>query len=237
MVMLESVQDDIYRGAQQQYVCNRVINLYQSPECQGLVTQVDVKDHLKLLEVAEPKGVVRVCSCKDDYLGWISASHLNDLTPTRDRYHAPVLTEAEIRTKLPQAIAFTQAAMATPNEYLWGGTTAPNYDCSGLMQAAFCSAGIRLPRDSYQQEDFTRRVEQAELIPGDLVFFGTPERTTHVALYIGEGNYIHSSGKDKGRNGIGLDSLTDLSHPVSKSYHELLRCFGRVTHSYQPMSV
>lgn len=234
MVMPELVQEDIYRGAQQQYVCHRAINLYQSPDCQGLVTQVDVEDHLRLLEIAEAKKVIRVCSCKDDYLGWISVSHLEDLTPADRSYKAPVLTAAEIQAKLSQVVAFTLAAMATQNEYLWGGATAPNYDCSGLMQAAFSSVGIQLPRDSYQQEDFTQRVDQAELIAGDLIFFGTPERTTHVALYLGEGQYIHSSGKDKGRNGIGIDSLTELSHPVSQSYYELLRCFGRVTKSYQP---
>jgi cell wall-associated NlpC family hydrolase len=135
---------------------------------------------------------------------------------------------------LPQVIEFAQAAMAVPNEYLWGGTVAPNYDCSGLVQSAFMAAGIQLPRDSYQQEDFTQHIDRADLQPGDLVFFGTPKRTSHVALYIGDGRYIHSSGKDQGRNGIGIDSLDDLSDPVSASYHALLRCFGRVVKSYQP---
>lgn len=234
MVMLESVQNNIYRGARQQYVCHQSINLYQSPRREGLVTQVDANDHLRLLEVSEAKGALRVCSCKDDYLGWIEASHLQNLTQTNQPYQPPVVTELEIQSRIAQVIEFTQAAMATPNEYLWGGATAPNYDCSGLMQAAFSSVGVQLPRDSYQQEDFTQRVDQSDLRPGDLVFFGTPERTTHVALYLGEGRYIHSSGKDKGRNGIGIDSLIDLSHPVSQSYYELLRCFGRVTKSYQP---
>ncbi|MEL6937947.1 MAG: C40 family peptidase [Cyanobacteria bacterium J06598_1] len=233
MVTLDSVQDDIYRGARQQYVCHQPINLYQSSACEGLVTQVDVGDHLRLLEVGKNQVVLRVCSCKDDYPGWMSAAHLKTLQPATDSYSAPTLSADEIQAKIPDAIAFTRSAMSAPNEYLWGGATAPNYDCSGLMQAAFNHAGIQLPRDSYQQEDFTERVAQADLLPGDLVFFGTPERTTHVALYLGEGQYIHSSGKDKGRNGIGIDSLTDLSHPVSKRYAELLRCFGRVHKSYQ----
>ena len=234
MVTLEDVQDDIYRGTQQQYVCNLPINLYQSPVCQGLVTQVDVGQHLRLLEVAKTQAVLRVCSCKDDYPGWIDAEHLNHLVQASALYKAPTLRESEIRAKIPDIIAFTRAAMATPNEYLWGGTTAPNYDCSGLMQAAFMASGIQLPRDSYQQEDFTQRIDRSDLQPGDLIFFGTPERTTHVALYLEDGRYIHSSGKDKGRNGIGIDSITDLSHPVSQSYHGLLRCFGRVVKSYQP---
>ncbi|EDX84598.1 NlpC/P60 family protein [Synechococcus sp. PCC 7335] len=234
MVTLEALQDGIYRGAVQQYVCSQAVNLYQSPTCQGLVTQVDVGDHLRILEVSKDHRVFRVCSCKDDYPGWIAAEHLHHLTPATQPYRAPVLSTDEIRGQVGKAIAFAKAAMATPNEYLWGGTTAPNYDCSGLVQSAFAFAGIQLPRDSFQQEDFTERVTREELQPGDLVFFGTPVRTTHVGLYLGEGRYIHSSGKDKGRNGIGIDSLIELSDPVSRGYYDLLRCYGRVTRSYQP---
>lgn len=234
MVTLETLQDDIYRRKRQFYQCDRPINLYNTPTCQGLVTQADTHHHLHVLEIAKNQHAIRVCICKDDYLGWIAATSAKDLTATPNTYQAPVLTAQEIQSRLPKVLAFAQAAMAVPNEYLWGGTSAPNYDCSGLVQSAFMAAGIQLPRDSYQQEDFTQRIQPSELQPGDLIFFGTPERTTHVALYVGGDRYIHSSGKDKGRNGIGIDSLTDLSHPVSANYHALLRCFGRVVKSYQP---
>jgi len=233
MVTLETLQDDIYRGANQQYKSDQVINLYQSPKQEGLVTQTDVGDPIRILEVSKDQSALRITSCKDDYPGWISAEHLAHLSISTMPYQSPVLSTQEIASQLPQVIAFTQQAMDTPNAYLWGGATAPNYDCSGLMQAAFASVGVQLPRDSYQQEDFTQRVDRAELAAGDLVFFGTPERTTHVGLYLGDGAYIHSSGKEKGRNGIGINSIDDLSHPVSANYYALLRCFGRVVSSYQ----
>jgi cell wall-associated NlpC family hydrolase len=144
------------------------------------------------------------------------------------------LDRAAIAPRLPQVIDFTQRAMATPNTYLWGGTVGPNYDCSGLIQAAFASVGIRLPRDSYQQEAFTEAIAWGDLEPGDLIFFGTPEHTKHVALYLGQGRYIHSSGLDQGRNGIGIDSLENLSDPVSAAYQAQLRRPGRVMVSYCP---
>jgi len=234
MVTLEALQDDIFRGSNQAYQCDRPINLYKAPACEGLVTQADVGHQLHALEITKDQSAVRVCVCKDDYLGWIPAESALHLSVASVPYEAPVLTAPEIQDKLPQVLDFANAAMAVPNEYLWGGTTAPNYDCSGLVQSAFMSVGVQLPRDSYQQEDFTQRISQAELHPGDLIFFGTPARTTHVAIYIGDGKYIHSSGQDKGRNGIGIDSIADLSEPVSQRYHDLLRCFGRVMSSYQP---
>ena len=234
MVTLDGLQEELYRQANLEYVCDRPINLYNTPVRQGLVTQADKGHHLRVLDIEKDRSAIRVRICKDDYLGWIEADHTGDLILTATPYRAPVLTHLEIRQRLPQVIAFARAAMSVDNEYLWGGATAPNYDCSGLVQAAFFSAGIQLPRDSYQQEDFTERVSQDDLRPGDLVFFGTPKRTSHVSLYVGEGQYIHSSGKEQGRNGIGLDSITDLSDPISAGYHKLLRCFGRVVDSYQP---
>ena len=111
---------------------------------------------------------------------------------------------------------------------------APDYDCSGLMQAAFQSQGIWLPRDSYQQEAFTEHISIDEMLPGDLIFFGTPEKTDHVALHLGDFRYIHSSGVQMGRNGIGIDLLSDrTTDRISLGYYAKLRCCGRVTSSFR----
>ena len=111
---------------------------------------------------------------------------------------------------------------------------APDYDCSGLMQAAFQSQGIWLPRDSYQQEAFVEQVAIDNMLPGDLIFFGTPAKTDHVALHLGDLYYIHSSGIQMGRNGIGIDILNPLAEDsVSRSYYAKLRCCGRVMNSFR----
>lgn len=258
MVGLDQIRHDLaaVRGTEAattgEYVCLRSLNLYQSPAGEGLVTQAAEGRHLRFvgLPKATDAGLmaVQVRLCEDDYQGWLLVAALPHLAPAEHPYQAPMLTAAAIRQRLPQAIAYAHHAMAQPNEYLWGGTVPPNFDCSGLMQAAFASAGIRLPRDSYQQEAFTERLdwdfcqgqtgcsslESDPLQPGDLIFFGTPEKTTHVALYLGAGRYIHSSGKDQGRNGIGIDSIWDLSDAISHAYCGQIRCAGRVVNSYQP---
>ncbi|MBD2112476.1 MULTISPECIES: C40 family peptidase [Cyanophyceae] len=227
-----SSQEGLFASFGQEYICDQALNLYKTDALEGLVTQAAVGRHLRLMQ-ASPQAYA-VILCEDDYPGWISAADGDALKPAEQSYQPVSLDRSAIEPRLPEAIAFTQRAMATPNTYLWGGTVGPNYDCSGLMQAAFASVGIRLPRDSYQQEAFTQPIGWDELLPGDLIFFGTPERTKHVALYLGQGDYIHSSGVDQGRNGIGIDSLTDLSHPVSASYHRQLRRAGRVMTSYCP---
>ncbi|HEY9822296.1 MAG TPA: C40 family peptidase, partial [Candidatus Sericytochromatia bacterium] len=139
----------------------------------------------------------------------------------------------QIQERLPAVIAFTKAAMQQPNYYLWGGTVAPNYDCSGLMQAAFAASGIWLPRDSYQQEAFTQSIEN-QLLPGDLVFFAKAEKVNHVGLYLGDGYYIHSSGKTTGRNGIAIDRLSEQGDEIAKSYYRQFKGAGRVQKNYLP---
>ncbi|MBE9079540.1 C40 family peptidase [Romeria aff. gracilis LEGE 07310] len=226
-----------------EYRCDQPLNLYQSPTCEDLTTQADRGRHLQIIDLAEGREnrptAVQIRLCEDDYPGWIAfpqppAAAALPLSLPPQPYQPTSLTAAEIQARLPAAIAFTRAAEAVPNQYLWGGTVAPNYDCSGLMQAAFAAAGIRIPRDSYQQEAFTQPIAKADLHPGDLIFFGTAERTNHVALYLGNGSYIHSSGRDQGRNGIGIDSITDLSDPISAAYQQQLRSFGRIVQSYRP---
>lgn len=219
----------------QEYVCGEAFDLYKTADLEGLVTQAAGGRHLRLATTQAAEAAWAVILCEDDYPGWISIEDGKTLRPA-DRPYRPVsMDRSAIATRLSAVIDFTHRAMATANTYLWGGTIGPNFDCSGLMQAAFASAGICLPRDSYQQEAFTKAIGWDELEPGDLIFFGTPERTKHVALYLGQGQYIHSSGIDQGRNGIGIDSLEDLSHPVGAAYHSQLRRAGRVMSSYCPV--
>ncbi|MEB3293424.1 MAG: NlpC/P60 family protein [Synechococcales bacterium] len=210
------------------------LNLYKSPALESLVTQAAIGRYLVPTAAVQPGQVIPVRLVEDDYPGLLAPQDWQWVEPIETPYQAPQLTATEIRDRLPQVIAFTEAALQVPNTYLWGGTVAPNYDCSGLMQAAFHSVGIQLPRDAYQQEGFVQAIAIEQLEPGDLVFFGTPEKATHVALYLGDNCYIHSSGKDQGRNGIGIDQLSAQGDEVSRRYYAQLRGAGRVVTSYQP---
>jgi cell wall-associated NlpC family hydrolase len=217
-----------------EYQCRVNLDLYSSPVCQGLATQSAANRHLRIESLTPTDRAIPIRLCEDDYPAWLKLEDVEQLEATTDIYQPVTIDRATIAARIPEIIAFTHAAMKVPNRYLWGGTVAPDYDCSGLMQAAFGSQGIWLPRDSYQQEAFTERVSIEEMLPGDLIFFGTLEKTDHVALHLGDLQYIHSSGIQMGRNGIGIDTLTDRTEdPVSCGYYAKLRCCGRVMASYR----
>lgn len=224
-----------------EYRARSHINIYDSPKCDRLATQAALGRHLRVVDpplrqrdVNLDTTAVMVRLCEDDYPGWLDLRDVELLAVAETVYHPLVLSEAQIKEKLRIVIAFAREAMNQSNYYLWGGTVGPNYDCSGLMQAAFVAAGIWLPRDAYQQEAFTKPISISALEPGDLVFFGTPEKATHVGLYLGDNRYIHSSGQAQGRNGIGIDVLSEDGDRVSQAYYQQLRGCGKVVASYQP---
>ncbi|GHB18400.1 C40 family peptidase [Salinicola rhizosphaerae] len=84
-------------------------------------------------------------------------------------------------------------ALGTP--YRWGGTTPAGYDCSGLVQMAYSKAGISLPRTSNEQFHALREIDVAR--PGDLLFFGSGSRATHVGIYMGDRQMIHAPGSGR----------------------------------------
>ncbi|CAK7281617.1 Putative endopeptidase [Streptomyces misionensis JCM 4497] len=86
------------------------------------------------------------------------------------------------------AVAYAFAKLGSP--YVWGASGPDAFDCSGLIQAAYRSAGVSLPRTTYAQIGAGRRVSRSELRPGDLVFFYSG--VSHVGLYIGDGRMIHA---------------------------------------------
>jgi len=87
--------------------------------------------------------------------------------------------------------------MGTP--YMWGGTSVRATDCSGFVKQAYYSQGIILARDASQQARYGESIDfnnKNNLQPGDLLFFGcSAQRITHVGIYLGKGNFIHSSGR------------------------------------------
>lgn len=214
-----------------QYRCLNDLNLYDAPDCERLATQASQGRYVELLSENAQAQAREVRLPEDNYVAWLPLAQLSQLEPSLTPYHAVARSRSFIIEAIPDVIAFARSRMDIPNYYLWGGTVAPNYDCSGLIQAAFASFGIWLPRDSYQQADFTLRISQDHLEPGDLIFFASKPRVDHVALYLGDGDYIHSSGKDMGNNGIGINSLTSLENRVSRNYYQHLWGFGRVMSS------
>jgi cell wall-associated NlpC family hydrolase len=85
--------------------------------------------------------------------------------------------------------------------YVYGGTSPrTGFDCSGFVQYVYGIQGIDLPRTSRQMAGAGVAVEPSarSLIVGDLMLFSQGGRISHVAIYTGNGRFIHSSSSGSG---------------------------------------
>lgn len=77
-----------------------------------------------------------------------------------------------------------------------GGNDRRGVDCSGLVQRMYKDLfGIQLPRTARLQSGIGLQVKRNDLKPGDLVFFIPPGKRDHVGIYLGRGDFVHTSSK------------------------------------------
>lgn len=108
--------------------------------------------------------------------------------------HAPVEPPSETTGSRAAHLALTMVG----KPYRYGGTTPAGFDCSGLVQYSYALAGVELPHGTDELRRMTRPISRKHLQRGDLLFFTQNGRkSSHVALYIGDGRFVHapSSGK------------------------------------------
>lgn len=95
--------------------------------------------------------------------------------------------------------------------YVYGGTSPSGFDCSGLVQYACKKAGVSVNRSSRDQYKNGVAVSKSDLQPGDLVFFSKGSGISHVGIYAGGGQVIHSPRPGKSVCYISLASMCSYS--------------------------
>ena len=97
-------------------------------------------------------------------------------------------------------VSIARQQIGTP--YVWGAETPGRaFDCSGLVKYVMSWFSVSLPRTANEQAYAGIRIgrDLDRMKPGDLLTFGTGRRITHIAIYSGNGRYVHAS-----RPGVGV---------------------------------
>lgn len=96
------------------------------------------------------------------------------------------------------------AAKFVGTPYRYGGAAPGGFDCSGLVWYVHRELGLAVPRTAAEQRAAARPVPRDALLPGDLVFFYTPE--DHVGIYLGGGEFVHAPATGRTVSRARLDS-------------------------------
>jgi len=118
--------------------------------------------------------------------------------------------------------ALTEAALLYQGtHYRWGGKTPNGIDCSGLTAMAYMLCGILIYRDAKITEGFPmKEIPLEEMKPGDLLYF-----PGHVALYLGNDRYCHSTGKGAG---VVINSLNPADPDYREDLHKNITKVGSI---------
>lgn len=184
-------------------------------------------------KVSEEGGFTQV-SYPDGRLGWVKSS---ELVPAEEIFYKTTLKENLVQTSLK--------FHGIP--YLWGGTSSKTIDCSGLVCNVYFMNGIQLPRDADMQaligKELTTSMAPDGLEAGDLLFFGRKasegkeENVTHVAMYIGNGEYIHSAGY---KERVSINSMDSTMGSFIERYPEIfvraVRILGEEYDGFLPIA-
>ena len=107
------------------------------------------------------------------------------------------ISSVQASSRAAAVVALAKEQVGKP--YVWGATGPDKFDCSGLVQYVYQhAAGINLPRTTYDQVKVGQPVPLDQLQAGDLVFWGSETAPYHVAIYIGNNQYVNSATPDQG---------------------------------------
>jgi cell wall-associated NlpC family hydrolase len=142
-----------------------------------------------------------------------SQAYVTDVLAWAARYTTPAPGSA-----VATAIDFAEAQLGKP--YQWGAAGPNAYDCSGLVYAAYASAGIHIARTTFQWYLDGPQVPLDQIEPGDLLFSagsdGTPANPGHVVMYLGGGQIIQApqTGQDVQVDPLDLAGVVVATRPA-----------------------
>ncbi|HAQ06872.1 MAG TPA: hypothetical protein DCR24_04855 [Bacillus bacterium] len=176
------------------------LNVRNKPSTSGAIVTKLAKNQ-QVTVTSQSKGWAKVTA--NGKQGYVSSKFIAPKTGTvkKATVKKPVsTTKTDYKAK---AISVAKSNLGV--KYKWGGNTTSGFDCSGLVTYSYGKAGVTLPRTA--GEMYTKGTKVNSYQPGDLLFYATSggKKVTHVAIYIGNGQMIHSATS----NGVSIASLNN----------------------------
>lgn len=214
LTFMTSSEMDAWKKSRRLVVTQREINVYAEAK----------EDEMKIVSDLLLGNIVTYKDTKKKYYKIALPDGREGFVKKSDVEFLDEWSRQDFSDKLLEKNAFKM--MGRP--YLWGGMSSKTMDCSGFVKTLYFANGIILPRDASQQaltgENLDHNNWKTEAKKGDLIFIGTKSgKVTHVAMYLENGKYIHSSGRVKVNS---MDKESEDYHEYN--YLSMTRIQGQV---------
>ncbi len=165
-------------------------------------TSLTVEDKLRLVQAAEARYRAQAAQVKrkleqaEELLSKLEKKDRERLLKLQAMDEAERQAYSREQARLANTVsgragvALRYAFKQIGDNYVWGAAGPIRWDCSGLTMRSYEQAGVRLPHSSRAQFGYGRSIARSNLLPGDLVFFGSP--ISHVGIYVGKNKMVHA---------------------------------------------
>ena len=178
-------------------VCDTTVNLREQPNTSSSVL-ASLSNSTAVSVTGVYQGWYKVsCNGKNGYVHPDYITFAAVQTPAPAENKAPVTPDSNVvsytGTSEARAEVLEYAAQFLGTPYVYGGSSPSGFDCSGFTSYVFNNTVGSIPRVAQSQFNATTHVSREELLPGDLVFFGSSASSiSHVGIYVGDDTFIHS---------------------------------------------
>jgi murein DD-endopeptidase len=129
-----------------------------------------------------------------------------------DDVPVPISSTGGTDSATSRSLVTATAAQMVGVPYRYGGFTPKGFDCSGLVYYSYQKAGLTVPRTSAEQFKTANPVDLDDVRPGDLLFFARRRSVDHVAIYLGNNQFVHAPSTGK------RVSVTRMSDPYYRDH-------------------
>lgn len=184
----QSVTSDATSSQRAKIVCDTTVNFRSQPNTSSRV--LASLPNGTLVSVTGPNNGWYTATY-NSMRGYLSADYVKLVDTSAVTQSSNAVAHNSTSEKRNAVITYAAQFLGIP--YVYGGSTPSGFDCSGFTSYVFKNTVGSIPRVAQAQFNATTRVSMDELLPGDLVFFGSSASSiSHVGIYVGGNQFIHS---------------------------------------------
>lgn len=208
-IIIDDIRSKEWMNEAKSIITHSVVDVMPEASYKGYVKEFLTRGAIVIVTGNEKDGWTEI-KLADHRTGWVRTSFIGDRIISYNKDD-----ENQLRDKLVKT-----AMLYLGTQYRWGGKSPLGLDCSGLCSISYMLNGIIIYRDAERKDEYMRKITLDEIKPGDLLFF-----PGHVAMYIGNDRYIHSSSS---LNGVNINSLNSSDMDYKEDLAKTITDIGTI---------